>query len=66
MVDDPDLYAIHVAAGRLGCSENHVYGLIARGLLPTVDISTPGSKRSKARIRREDLAAYIESLSGTA
>jgi len=43
-----------------GASENHVYRLIARGQLRAVDIGLPGSRRSKTRIREDDLAAYIE------
>ena len=49
-----------VAAKILGCSEMHVYRLIAAGELPTVDIATPGAGRTKTRIRGDDLAAYIE------
>jgi len=43
-----------------GASENHVYRLIAVGALRAVDISLPGSRRSKTRVREDDLAAYIE------
>ena len=42
------------------CSEMHVYRLIASGELPAVDIAQPGAKRTKTRIRSDDLAAYIE------
>jgi excisionase family DNA binding protein len=48
------------AAEILGCSEMHVYRLIAAGELTAVDIATPGAGRSKTRIRSDDLAAYIE------
>ncbi|WP_116949212.1 helix-turn-helix domain-containing protein [Jiangella endophytica] len=44
----------------LGCSENSVYRLVADGVLRAVDISRPGSRRSKLRIRSDDLLAYIE------
>jgi excisionase family DNA binding protein len=46
---------------RLGnASEMHVYRLIADGVLRAVDIARPGAKRSKTRIRSDDLADYIE------
>jgi excisionase family DNA binding protein len=48
------------AAKRMGCSDMHVYRLIAAGELPTLDIATPGAGRSKSRIRSDDLADYIE------
>ena len=65
-VEKPALYPVHVAAGELGCSENHVYRLIASGALKAVDIAAPGSPRSKTRIRADDLAAYIDALTRTA
>lgn len=43
-----------------GASENHVYRLIALGQIRSVDISLPGSRKSKTRVREDDLAAYIE------
>jgi excisionase family DNA binding protein len=43
-----------------GCSEMHVYRLIAAGELRAVDIATPGAGRSKTRIRSDDLADYID------
>jgi excisionase family DNA binding protein len=48
------------AAEILGCSEMHVYRLIAAGELTAVDIATPGAGRSKTRIRSDDLADYID------
>ena len=39
-----------------GCSEMHVYRLIAAGELRAVDIATPGAGRSKTRVRSDDLA----------
>jgi len=55
------LYSIPETAELLGgCSEVHVYRLIAAGVLRPVDIATPGSRRSKTRIRSDDLADYIE------
>jgi hypothetical protein len=44
----------------LRSSDDHAYRLIATGQLPAVDISLPGSKRPKTRVREDDLAAYIE------
>jgi excisionase family DNA binding protein len=42
----------------LGCSDMHVYRLIAAGELRTVDIANAGA-RPKIRIRSDDLADYI-------
>ena len=53
------------AAGRLSCSENHVYRLIARGALRAVDIAQPGSRKPKTRVRSDDLGAYIEARTRT-
>ena len=58
-----DLLTIRTAADRLDCSENHIYRLIASGVLEAVDISQPGAKRSKTRVRSDELAAYIDSRS---
>lgn len=55
------LYAIPMVATLLGgCSKMHVYRLITAGELKAVDISTPGSGRSKTRVRSDDLADYID------
>ena len=54
------LHTIPEAAGQLRCSENHVYRLIAAGVLPVVDIAVPGARRSKTRIRDDALRAYID------
>ena len=53
-------YSVTEAAKILGCSEMHVYRLIAAGELTPVDIATPGAGRSKTRTRSDDLADYIE------
>jgi excisionase family DNA binding protein len=55
-----ELHTIKGAAERLGCSEMHVYRLVAAGLIRAVDIASPGAGRSKTRIRSDDLADYIE------
>lgn len=54
------IYTIPGAAEHLGCSETHLYRLIAAGELKTVDISAPGARRTKTRIRGDDLADYID------
>jgi excisionase family DNA binding protein len=54
------LHTVPQTAQRLGCSEMHVYRLAAAGELAVVDIAPPTSKRSKTRIRSDDLAEYIE------
>jgi excisionase family DNA binding protein len=55
-----ELFPPAEVAKRLGCSEPHIYRLVEAGALRAVDISQPGSRRSKTRIRSDDLAAYIE------
>lgn len=60
------LLTIAQAAERLGCSESHVYRLIASGALPVADISTPGSRQPKSRVPEDDLAAYVAGLVRTA
>lgn len=50
---------IQQVADRLGCSKPHVYRLINSGALPAVDIASPDSKRSKTRVRLDDLAAFL-------
>lgn len=55
------LYTIPQTAELLGgVSEMHVYRLIAAGVLRVVDVASPGARRSKSRVRSDDLAAYIE------
>ena len=49
------------AADRLGCSKVHIYRLINSGVLPSCDISAPGSQRTKTRILLDDLNDYIKS-----
>ena len=55
------LLAVPAAAERLGCSENHVYRLIAAGELDAIDIAQPGAKKAKTRVSEANLDAYIES-----
>ena len=54
------LLPIAATAARLGCSDNHVYRLIECGELPAVDIAQPGARRSKTRVRSDDVDAYID------
>ena len=58
--DAATLLTIAAAAARLGCSDNHVYRLIQCGELPAVDIAQPGARRSKTRVRSDDVGAYID------
>ena len=39
----------------------HVYRLVSSGELRAVDISRKGARKSKTRIRSDDLDAYIDS-----
>ena len=57
-----ELLTIPATAGRLGCSLPHVYRLIGAGALRAVDIAEPGSRRSKTRVRSDDLDAYIDRM----
>jgi excisionase family DNA binding protein len=59
LAEPVSLHTIPGAAEHLGCSEMHVYRLIAAGELTAVDIATPGAGRSKTRIRSDDLAEFI-------
>jgi excisionase family DNA binding protein len=54
------LLTIAAAAARLGCSDMHVYRLIAAGELAAVDIAQPGARRSKTRVRSDDVDVYID------
>lgn len=51
--------SIGQVAQRLECSKPHVYRLINTGALPAVDIAPPDSKRSKTRVRLDDLDAFL-------
>lgn len=53
------MLTINQIAERLGCSRVHVYRLIQSGALKAMDISVPGSQRTKMRIRVEDFNEYI-------
>jgi excisionase family DNA binding protein len=48
------------AGDQLGASDMHIYRLIESGELAAVDIAQPGSRKSKTRIRSDDLDAYID------
>jgi len=54
------LLTVPGAAEFLGCSAMHIYRLVAAGELRAVDISSDGARRTKTRIRSDDLAEYIE------
>lgn len=50
-------------AGKLICaSRDHIYRLVADGVLRAVDVARPSAKSSKTRIRRDDLQEYIERM----
>lgn len=53
------LLPVPAVAEVLGCSRTHVYGLIAAGHLRPVEIKASG-KRTKTRIRADDLEAFIQ------
>lgn len=54
------LMSVARVAEVLDCSRGHVYGLIAAGKLRAVETRAQG-RRSKTRIREEDVIAFIES-----
>jgi excisionase family DNA binding protein len=54
------------AGERIRSSDDHIYRLIAAGVLHAVDIALPGARRSKTRIREDDLQAYIDGQTRTA
>lgn len=62
-IDNPPVVVLtpQQAADQLGCSKIHIYRLINGGALPSVDISAPGSQRTKTRILLEDLNGYVRS-----
>ena len=65
--DELSLLTPRQAAEALGCSVNSVYRLVAQGELRVVDIAPAASRRTKARIRRGDLEAFINARAqGTA
>ena len=52
---------VQQAADALHCSKTHIYRLIHSGALETVDISKPGSQKTRMRILMEDLNEFITS-----
>ena len=56
----PRLFSIDGAAAWLDYSKSTIYRLILSGDLKPVDISVPGSGKSKTRVREDDLAAFID------
>ncbi|MEV4181686.1 helix-turn-helix domain-containing protein [Streptosporangium canum] len=59
VVSPPRLLTVPEAAEQLRLSERQVYRLIGDGELRVVDVSRPGSRRSKTRVRSDDLTDYI-------
>jgi len=55
------LLSVTEVAERLSSGPSHVYRLIAVGELRAVDIAQPGAKKSKTRVRLDELDRYIES-----
>lgn len=58
------IHTIPEVAAILACSKTHVYALIDAGALHAIDIGTPGSPRSKKRVRHEDLVAFLDGRQG--
>lgn len=58
ILDARRLVRVSEAAKVLDCSRDHVYDLIARGQIESIDIG--GKSRSLTRIRLSELDAYLE------
>lgn len=54
------LLTIPQAAERLVIGTSTVYKMIACGDLRAVDMTVPGARSSKTRVREDDLDAFIE------
>lgn len=54
------LLTIPETADELGIAATTVYRMIACGDLRAVDMAVPGAKKSKTRVREDDLEAFIE------
>ncbi len=54
------LLTIPEVADELKIAPNTVYKMIAAGDLRAVDMAVPGARKSKTRIRQDDLLAFIE------
>lgn len=56
----PLLLTIPETAATLKLGQNTVYRLIACGQLDTVDVSLPGSRKSKTRVPHVSIERFIE------
>lgn len=56
----PRLLTIPQTSALLGCSDNHVYNLIADGDLTTVDIARRGSRKPKTRVPEDVALAFLK------
>jgi predicted DNA-binding transcriptional regulator AlpA len=56
---EPNLLNMADVSQRLGCSKMHVYRLVQAGALVPVNISVPGTKRSRLRFTETSLSDYI-------
>ncbi|MEV0968474.1 helix-turn-helix domain-containing protein [Microtetraspora glauca] len=63
---DTALLTIPETATELRVGDNTVYRMIARGDLTAVDISAPGARKSKTRVPRESIHAYLKRLTPAA
>ncbi len=61
-----DLLTPREAAGILNVSRSLIYKLCEEGALPSVRISSAGSRRGAVRIWRSDLEEYADRLRGDA
>ncbi len=59
------LLSVRQAATHLACSPDHVYDLIRVGKLRSVETKATG-KRTKTRVRAEDLQGFIDANTRTA
>lgn len=59
MTEDTLLYTIPEAGRQLRLCRDTVYELISDGELEAIDCARPGSKKTKLRVPREAVLAYI-------
>lgn len=61
----PRLLTIPQTAALLGCSDNHIYNLIADGDLTTIDIARRGSKKPKTRVPEDVARGFLRRRSSS-
>jgi excisionase family DNA binding protein len=60
LAEMPPRLSLSQCAAILNCSDVHVRGLIAAKKLPAVNLAASGSRQTYLRVKRDDLATFIE------